>query len=160
MEGIFPDFEEFGVSASLRPLIFLENPSIFMDLDTSGARAMGVQAAGSMGTRGSPDFKNAVRTRKVVETRKSLPFLESGSSKPYKSGVASKTSRNSIFRLFRPRAIFGRAGPGPSEPGTARASPRRDSREISGLFLKEIGRNIPGFERIRSLGKPPAFEFS
>ena len=141
MEEIFPDFEEFGVSASLRPLIFLENPSIFMDLDTSGAHVMCVQAAGSMGNPGSPDFKNAVRTRKVVETRKSLPFLESGSSKPYKSGVASKTSRNPIFSAFSApgdfrasRARPERAEAGPGEPGTARASPRRDSREISGLF--------------------------
>ena len=151
MDGIFPDFEEFGVSASLRPLNFLENPSIFMDLDTSGAHVMCVQAAGSMGNPGSPDFKNAVRTRKVVETRKSLPFLESGSSKPYKSGVAPKTSRNPISDFFGPGRFSGEPGPArasrgrPGQAGDSSGEPETRFSGDLGTFLKEIGRNIPEF---------------
>ena len=141
MEEIFPDFKEFGVSASLWPLIFLEIPLIFLDLDSSGAHVMCLQAAGSMRNPGSVDFENAVRTRKVIETRKSLPFLESGSPKLYKSGIARKTSGNRIFSVFSAPGDFRASRARPQRAGRARDEILGRSRD----FLKEFGRNIPGF---------------
>ena len=130
MEEIFPDFEEFGLSTSPRPLISLEIPSIFMDLDTSGAHLVpGVsRLPGPWEIRDRRTSKTLFGRGKLSKPENLCRFWNQGAPNHTNLVSPQKLPEIRFFRLFQPRAIFGRAGPGPSEPRALRASRGRPGR--------------------------------